>query len=122
MRLHPSTIEAVKERGDIVDVVSERVALKKQGRDLVGLCPFHDDKSPSFTVSPAKQFYYCFSCGAGGNSIKFLMELDKQSFTDVVMDLAQKYQVPVQTVEPEQRQELQRQLSDRKSTRLNSSH
>ncbi|MGD1936959.1 MAG: DNA primase [Cyanophyceae cyanobacterium] len=113
MRLHPSTIEAVKERGDIVDVVSERVALKKQGRDLVGLCPFHDDKSPSFTVSPAKQFYYCFSCGAGGNSIKFLMELDKRSFTDVVMDLAQKYQVPVQTVEPEQRQELQRQLSER---------
>ncbi|MGD1850860.1 MAG: DNA primase [Cyanophyceae cyanobacterium] len=113
MRLHPSTIEAVKERGDIVDVVSERVALKKQGRDFVGLCPFHDDKSPSFTVSPTKQFYYCFSCGAGGNSIKFLMELDKRSFTDVVMDLAQRFQVPVQTLEPEKRQELQRQLSER---------
>ena len=113
MRLHPNTIEAVKERGDIVDVVSERVALKKRGREYVGLCPFHDDKSPSFTVSPTKQFYYCFSCGAGGNSIKFLMELDKRSFSDVVMDLAQKYQVPVQTVEPEKRQELQRQLSER---------
>ena len=113
MRLHPNTIEAVKERADIVDVVSERVALKKQGRDFVGLCPFHDDKSPSFTVSPTKQFYYCFSCQAGGNSIKFLMELDKRSFTDVVMELAQKNQVPVQTVEPEKRQELQRQLSER---------
>ena len=113
MRLHPNTIEAVKERSDIVDVVSERVALKKQGREYVGLCPFHDDKSPSMTVSPAKQFYYCFSCGAGGNAIKFLMELDKRSFTDVVMELAQKAQVPVQTLEPEKGQELQRQLSER---------
>ncbi len=110
-RLHPDTIEAVKQRADIVDVVAEHVVLKKRGKDFVGLCPFHDDKSPSFTVSPAKQFYYCFSCGAGGNTVKFLMELGKQSFTDVVLDLARRYQVPVQTLEPLQRQELQRQLS-----------
>lgn len=110
-RLHPDTIEAVKQRADIVDVVAEYVVLKKRGKDFVGLCPFHDDKSPSFTVSSAKQFYYCFSCGAGGNTVKFLMELGKQSFTDVVLDLARRYQVPVQTLEPRQRQELQRQIS-----------
>lgn len=112
-RLHPDTIEAVKQRTDIVDVVSEHVVLKKRGKDFVGLCPFHDDKSPSFTVSPGKQFYYCFSCGAGGNAIKFLMEFQKNSFSDVVLNLAQRYQVPIQTLEPEQRQELQRQLSVR---------
>ncbi|MGV0025131.1 DNA primase [Phormidesmis priestleyi] len=112
-RLHPDTIEQVKQRADIVDIVSEQVVLKKQGKDFVGLCPFHDDKSPSFSVSPSKQFYYCFSCGAGGNAIKFLMELGKRPFSEVVFDLAKRYQVPVQTLEPEQRQELQRQLSVR---------
>ncbi|WP_088430311.1 DNA primase [Halomicronema hongdechloris] len=110
-RLHPDTIEAVRERADIVDIVSQHVVLKKQGKDFVGLCPFHDDKSPSFSVSPGKQFYYCFSCGAGGNGFKFLMELNKRSFADVVLELAQRYQVPVKTLEPAQRQQLQRQLS-----------
>ncbi|MBD1916605.1 MULTISPECIES: DNA primase [Cyanophyceae] len=110
-RLHPDTIEAVRDRTDIVDVVSQHVVLKKQGKDFVGLCPFHEDKSPSFSVSPGKQFYYCFSCGAGGNAFKFLMELNKRSFADVVLDLAQRYQVPVTTLEPAKRQELQRQLT-----------
>jgi DNA primase len=64
-RLHPRTIDAVKERADIVDVVGEHVVLKKKGREFVGVCPFHDDSKPSMTVSPQKQFYYCFSCGAG---------------------------------------------------------
>ncbi|MBW4582212.1 MAG: DNA primase [Tildeniella nuda ZEHNDER 1965/U140] len=112
-RLHPDTIEQVRQRADIVDVVSEHVVLRKLGKDFTGLCPFHDDKSPSFTVSPSKQFYYCFSCGAGGNAIKFLMELGKHSFSEVVLDLAKRYQVSVQTLEPEQRQELQRQISVR---------
>jgi DNA primase len=110
-RLHPDTIEAVRDRADIVDIVSQYVVLKKQGKDFVGLCPFHQDKSPSFSVSPGKQFYYCFSCGAGGNAFKFLMELNKRSFADVVLDLAQRYQVPVTTLEPAKRQELQRQLT-----------
>jgi len=110
-RLHPDTIEAVRDRADIVDIVSQYVVLKKQGKDFTGLCPFHEDKSPSFSVSPSKQFYYCFSCGAGGNAFKFLMELNQRPFADVVLDLAQRYQVPVKTLEPNQRQELQRQLS-----------
>ncbi|MEX1316579.1 MAG: DNA primase [Synechococcaceae cyanobacterium] len=112
-RLHPRTIEAVKERADIVDVVGEHVVLKKKGREFVGLCPFHDDKSPSMTVSPAKQFYYCFSCGAGGNAIKFLMELQRQSFSDVVLELARKYQLPVETVDGPQQERLRQQLSRR---------
>ncbi|MEO1791429.1 MAG: DNA primase [Cyanobacteria bacterium J06629_19] len=110
-RIHPDTIDDVRQRADIVDIISEQVVLKKQGKDFVGLCPFHDDKSPSFSVSPSKQFYYCFSCGAGGNAFKFLMEIGQRSFSDVVMDLARRYQVPVKTTEPAQQQEFQRKLT-----------
>ncbi|MFL0792818.1 MAG: DNA primase [Prochlorococcus sp.] len=112
-RLHPRTIEAVKERADIVDVVGEHVVLKKKGREFVGICPFHDDSKPSMTVSPAKQFYYCFSCGAGGNSIKFLMEFQRQSFGDVVLELARKYQLPIETMDGPQEERLRQQLSMR---------
>jgi DNA primase len=114
-RLHPRTIEAVKERADIVDVVGEHVVLKKKGREFVGICPFHDDTSPSMTVSPAKQFYYCFSCGAGGNAIKFLMELQRISFSEVVLELARKYQLPVETLDGPQQERLRRQLSHREA-------
>jgi DNA primase len=112
-RLHPDTIEDVKQRVDIYDIVSEKVVLRKRGKDYVGLCPFHEEKSPSFTVSPSKQMYYCFGCGAGGNAITFLKELNKQSFTDIVLDLAKRYQVSIRTLEPEHRQQLQQQLSIR---------
>lgn len=112
-RLHPGTIDAVKERADIVDVVSEHVVLKRKGKEYVGLCPFHDDKSPSLTVSPAKQIYHCFSCGAGGGSIKFLMELQHSSFSDVVLDLARRYQVPVDTLDGPQQERLRQQLERR---------
>jgi len=110
-RLHPDTIELVKQRADIVEIISERVVLRKRGKDFVGLCPFHEEKSPSFTVSPNKQMFYCFGCQAGGNVFKFVMDLEKQSFSDVVLNLARRYGVAVQTLEPEQRQELQRQLT-----------
>ncbi len=112
-RLHPRTIEAVKERADIVDVVGENVVLKKKGKEFVGICPFHQDNKPSMTVSPAKQFYYCFSCGAGGNSIKFLMEFHRQSFGEVVLELARKYQLPIETLEGPQQERLRQQLSRR---------
>ncbi len=110
-RLHPDTVEQVKQRADIYDVVSEYVVLRKGGKGFVGLCPFHSEKTPSFSVSQVKQMYYCFGCGAGGDAIKFLMELGKHSFSEVVLDLARRYQVSVKTLEPEQRQELQRQLT-----------
>lgn len=110
-RLHPETIEEVKQRVDIYDIVSEQVALKKSGKDYTGLCPFHDEKTPSFTVSPSKQMYYCFGCGAGGGAINFLMEIGKRPFSEVVFDLAKRYQIPIRTLEPEKRQELQRQIT-----------
>ena len=114
-RLHPRTLDAVKERADIVDVVGDHVVLKKKGKEFVGICPFHDDSRPSMTVSPAKQFYYCFACGAGGNSIKFLMELQRQSFVDVVLDLARKYQLPIETLDGPQQERLQKQISRREN-------
>lgn len=112
-RLHPDTIDEVQQRVDIVDVISEHIVLRKRGKDFLGLCPFHNEKSPSFSVSQDKQLYYCFGCSAGGNAYKFLMEIGKQSFAEVVIDLARRYQVEVKTVEPEQRQEIQRQLTIR---------
>ena len=115
VRLHPRTIESVKERVDIVDVVGEHVVLKKKGKEFVGICPFHDDSKPSMSVIPGKQFYYCFSCGAGGNAIKFLMEFQRQSFSDVVIELAKKYQVPVDTVEGPQQERLKQQISRRET-------
>ena len=110
-RLHPDTIEEVQQRADIVDVISEHIVLRKRGKDFLGLCPFHNEKTPSFSVSQDKQLYYCFGCNAGGNTFKFLMEIGKQSFAEVVLDLARRYQVDIETVEPEQRQEIQRQQS-----------
>ena len=109
--LHPDTIEEVKSKVDIYEVISDYVVLRKRGKDFLGLCPFHNEKTPSFSVSPSKQMYYCFGCQAGGNAIKFLMELEKRSFAETVLDLARRYQVQVKTLEPEQRQELHRQLS-----------
>ncbi len=103
----------VRNQADIIDVISDHVVLRKRGKDYQGLCPFHEEKTPSFTVSPSKQLYYCFGCGAGGNVFKFLMELGKQSFSEVVLDLAQRYQISVKTLEPEQQEELQRELSVR---------
>jgi len=76
-------------RVDIVDVVGRYVQLKKGGANYMGLCPFHNEKSPSFTVSPTKQFYHCFGCGAHGTAIGFLMEYSGQGFVDAVKDLAQ---------------------------------
>ena len=110
-RLHPDTIEEVKEKIDIYDIVSDYVVLKKRGQNHVGLCPFHQEKTPSFTVNQSKQMYYCFGCGEGGNGIKFLMEIGQQSFSQVVLELAKRYQVPLKTLEPEKRQEVQKELS-----------
>ncbi|WP_297040604.1 CHC2 zinc finger domain-containing protein, partial [Thermosynechococcus sp. OHK43] len=109
--LHPDTIEAVRQAVNIVDLVAEHVVLRKRGQEYVGCCPFHEEKTPSFTVSPLKGFYYCFGCGAGGNAIQFLMELQKRSFTEVVLDLAQRHQIPVRTLDSEQKQALQARLS-----------
>lgn len=81
-------IDDLIERVDIVEVIDHRVKLKKSGKNYSACCPFHDEKSPSFTVSPDKQFYYCFGCGATGNALGFLMEYERLAFPDAVENLA----------------------------------
>lgn len=83
-------IEEVRSRNDIVDVISSYVRLQKKGGTYFGLCPFHNEKSPSFSVTPAKQMYYCFGCGQGGNVFTFLMKYENYSFTEAVQNLAEK--------------------------------
>lgn len=87
-RIPDSFIDELLTRVDIVDVIQERVPLKKSGREYSARCPFHDERSPSFTVSPHKQFYHCFGCGAHGSAIKFLMDYDRIDFPDAIEELA----------------------------------
>jgi DNA primase len=90
-RIRDEDIALVRERTSIVDVISEHVTLKPAGGgNLKGLCPFHDEKSPSFNVTPARGYYYCFGCGAGGDSIKFVMEIDHLTFAEAIERLAGK--------------------------------
>lgn len=89
------TIEDVKIRANIVDIVSEYIALRKTGKNYVGLCPFHREKTPSFTVNPEKQIFYCFGCGEGGNVITFLMKMNNMSFPESVKHLAGKVGVTI---------------------------
>jgi len=89
-RIPQSFIDDLLDRTDIVDLVDSRVKLKKTGRNYSACCPFHKEKTPSFSVAPDKQFYYCFGCGAGGNAIGFLMELENLNFPEAVEELAGK--------------------------------
>jgi DNA primase len=86
-------ITAIKNASDIVDIVSETVSLRRAGRNFLGLCPFHAEKTPSFTVSPEKQIYYCFGCGAGGNVFSFLMKQGGLTFPEAARVLARRYAI-----------------------------
>ena len=105
MSIPQSFIQELLARADVVDIVGRYVQLKKGGANFMGLCPFHGEKSPSFSVSPAKQFYHCFGCGKNGNSISFLMDHAGMTFIEAVKDLAQQYglQVPEDDVSPQDR-------------------
>ncbi len=113
-------IQELLNRVDVVDVVGRYVQLKKGGANLMGLCPFHGEKSPSFSVSPTKQFYHCFGCGANGNAIGFLMEHAGMSFIEAVKDLAQQtgMQIPEDEASPQDRERAAQQRQ--KQTTLNS--
>src|SRR5690554_7002588 len=87
-RIPQSFIDDLLDRVDIVEVVDQRVKLKKTGKNYSACCPFHDEKTPSFTVSPDKQFYYCFGCGASGNAVGFIMDYERISFPEAVENLA----------------------------------
>ena len=93
-------VEEVRSRTDIVDVISQYVKLHKRGSNYVGLCPFHNEKTGSFTVSAGKQMYYCFGCGAGGNVITFLMNYENATFPEVLQELAGRAGVELPVVEP----------------------
>ncbi|MEH6470536.1 MAG: DNA primase [Halopseudomonas sp.] len=100
-RIPQDFIDDLLHRTDIVDVVEERVQLKRTGRNYSGLCPFHQEKSPSFSVNPEKQFFYCFGCGAGGNALGFVMEYDRLEFREAVETLAKRHglEIPAQANE-----------------------
>ena len=87
------TIDQIRDSSEILDVVSDYVELRRRGRNYFGLCPFHPEKTPSFSVAPDKQIYHCFGCGAGGNAISFLMEYEKISFIDSLKTLSERYGV-----------------------------
>jgi len=115
-----SFIESLLSRSDVVQVINQRVPLKKAGGSFKACCPFHDEKTPSFNVSASKQFYHCFGCGASGDALKFLMEYDGLSFVEAVESLASQMgmEVPRERLSPEkqkaqqQRQQQQRDLFD----------
>ncbi|MBQ9578686.1 MAG: DNA primase, partial [Ottowia sp.] len=99
-------IDDLLARADIVDIISRHVQLKKAGANFLGLCPFHSEKTPSFNVNPARQFFHCFGCGKGGNAITFLMEHTGATFREAVEDLAQQcgLAVPEDDRSPQERQ------------------
>ncbi len=105
MAIPQSFIQELVARADVVDIVGRHVQLKKTGANFSGLCPFHAEKSPSFTVSPSKQFYHCFGCGKNGNAIGFLMDHAGMTFIEAIKDLAQQYgmQVPEEDISPQDR-------------------
>src|SRR5512145_3365626 len=94
-RIPDSFIDDLLARSDLVELIGARVPLKRAGREYSARCPFHDERSPSFTVSPTKQFYHCFGCGAHGTAIKFLMEYDRLEFLDAVEELAKRAGIEV---------------------------
>jgi len=104
-------INEIRQSVDIVDVIGEYVHLKKQGRNYFGLCPFHGENTPSFSVSSDKQIFHCFGCGAGGNVITFIMDIDGIGFQEAVFKLAQKANIEL-NIDPELKQHSTSQYSN----------
>jgi DNA primase len=107
-----NTIQQIQGRIDIIDIIGSFIKLKKRGTSYLGLCPFHNEKTPSFTVSAAKEIYKCFGCGRSGNSIGFLMEHEKYSYVEALRWLAQKYNVEIEETETTPEQKLQQLSAD----------
>jgi DNA primase len=109
MRLNPETIDRIKQTVDIVEVVGDFVSLKKKGANYSACCPFHNEKTPSFNVNPVRQIYKCFGCGAAGDSIKFVMDVDGIGYGEALRYLANKYNIEIQ----------EEQITDEESLRQN---
>ncbi len=112
MIISQNTIQQILSRVDIIDIVGSFVKLKKRGTNYLGLCPFHNEKSPSFTVSPVKEIYKCFGCGRSGNSVSFLMEAEKYSYVEALRWLANKYGVEIEETETSPEYKQQQQVAD----------
>ena len=110
--ISPESIQQILSRIDIVEIVGSFIKLKKRGANYLGLCPFHNEKSPSFTVSPSKEIYKCFGCGKSGNSIGFLMEAEKYSYVEALRWLAAKYNVEIEESETSPEFKQQQQVAD----------
>lgn len=98
-RYSDEIIDEVRQTNDIVDIISQYVRLKRSGRNFFGLCPFHNEKSPSFSVSPDKQIFHCFGCGVGGNVFTFLTKIEGISFVEAVQTLAERSNIQLPTLE-----------------------
>lgn len=94
-KIPEQTIEEIRTKTDIVDLISEHVRLTKRGKNWFGLCPFHGESTPSFSVSEDKQLFHCFGCGASGNAITFVMDIDNRPFTEAVVELAERLSIPI---------------------------
>ncbi len=112
LMISQASIQQILARIDILEIVGEFVKLKKRGANYLGLCPFHNEKTPSFTVSPAKEIYKCFGCGKSGNSISFIMEHEKYSYVDALKWLANKYGVEIEETFANEEQRQQMQVAD----------
>jgi DNA primase len=108
----PQSIEQIKNRLDIIDVVGEFVKLKKRGSNYLGNCPFHNEKTPSFTVSPAKELYKCFGCGKSGNTITFVMEHEKLTYVEALRWLAARYNIEIEETQVSEAQKQQFAVAD----------
>src|SRR3982751_7113344 len=100
MAIPQTFIQELLARADVVDIVGRHVQLKKGGANFMGLCPFHGEKTPSFTVSPSKQFYHCFGCGVHGNAIGFLMAYAGMGYVAAIKDLASSVGMQVPELQP----------------------
>ncbi len=121
-RIPDEIVDQVRQATDIVELISERVELKKQGNRYSGLCPFHSEKSPSFSVSPDKGMYYCFGCGAGGNAITFVMETEGMSFKEAVSKLADRSDVTLPELEPDRFEQSESTPEQEKKFRMREAH
>ena len=128
------TIDRILETARIEEVVGEFVSLKKRGTNLLGICPFHNEKTPSFNVNPARNIFKCFGCGKGGNAVNFLMEHEHYTYPEALRKLAERYKIEIEETAPDPKEQrlmdereglyvlnsFAQKTLDRKSTRLNS--
>ena len=99
VRYSDEILDDVKSSNDIVDVISQYISLKRSGRNYFGLCPFHNEKSPSFSVSPDKQIFHCFGCGVGGNIITFISKIEGIGFKEAIEVLAERANIKLPTID-----------------------